>query len=92
MEYSGESIDDNITHVLGVDSEGAETRHEIINGYELMIIRTDPEDPQDPTVYVWTDHEYLFSLLIFNSQQADMAEFAKIQSSIQIVPLDLEDS
>lgn len=74
--------DANITTVLGIDSEGAVTEEFILNGYEVRAIHYDPEEAKNPTIYVWTDHEYFYMLEIQNTAEYGIDEFERIQTSL----------
>ena len=76
------NLDLDIPTVLGIDSEGAITETIIINGYEVRAIHYDPEEAKNPTIYLWTDHEYLYYLSIQNTVEYGIDEFEKIQGSL----------
>lgn len=74
--------DPSIPTVLGIDSEGAVTEDLVVNGYEVRAIHYDPEEEANPTVYLWTDQQYLYYLGIQNTAEYGLDEFSKIQASL----------
>ena len=47
---------------FAVSSENATVTTEILEGYEVRLIRTHLPDRQDDLVFLWTDHQYLYSV------------------------------
>ena len=76
------NVDSNIPTMLGIDSEGAITETAIINGYEVQAIHYNPEEAANPTIYLWTDHEYLYLIEIQNTTEYGFNEFSRIQASL----------
>lgn len=76
-------IPEGATYALGIDSDGAEIRYEVVDGYQIQIISVDPGTEEEPTFYLWTNHEYFFYIQINDIRSGNFNTFVKLFRSIR---------
>ncbi len=70
-----------------INSENSRAERVIVNGYEVIMVVNEAMQPCLPTVYLWTDQNYLYELNVDDTRMFDLLELEKVIDSMHEVPL-----